>query len=137
MQKIETTILEKLKSIDSINFLSKYSINSFILFGSLNNGEFTEESDVDLAIICEEKMDLENILEIELYFEDILKREIDVIDLKSDSLDLFLKINILNNGKVLYTRDENKVLEEFKNTVDWIYRENKDYIFFRKRDVLG
>ena len=137
MQKIETTILEKLKSIDSINFLSKYSINSFILFGSLNNGEFAEESDVDLAIICEEKMNLENILEIELYFEDILKREIDVIDLKSDSLDLFLKINILNNGKVLYTRDENKVLEEFKNAVDWIYRENKDYIFFRKRDVLG
>lgn len=82
-------------------------------------------------------MNLENILEIELYFEDILKREIDVIDLKSDSLDLFLKINILNNGKVLYTRDENKVLEEFKNAVDWIYRENKDYIFFRKRDVLG
>ena len=103
----------------------------------MNNGEFTEESDVDLAIICEEKMNLENILEIELYFEDILKREIDVIDLKSDSLDLFLKINILNNGKVLYTRDENKVLEEFKNAVDWIYRENKDYIFFRKRDVLG
>ena len=103
----------------------------------MNNGEFTEESDVDLAIICEEKMNLENILEIELYFEDILKREIDVIDLKSDSLDLFLKINILNNGKVLYTRDENKVLEEFKNAVDWIYRENKDYILFRKRDVLG
>ena len=77
----------------------------------MNNGEFTEESDVDLAIICEEKMNLENILEIELYFEDILKREIDVIDLKSDSLDLFLKINILNNGKVLYTRDENKVLD--------------------------
>lgn len=130
-------ILEKLTSEKTIDFVNKFNINSLILFGSFNTGEFTEESDVDIAIIGKEKIDLEYILELELYFENILNRAIDVVDIKSKNLDLFLKINILNYGRVLYSNDNNSSLELYKKYVDWLYRENQDYIFFRRRDVLS
>lgn len=122
---------------DNINFMNKYNVNSVLIFGSLNRGEFSEDSDVDIAIIGENKIELDNILEMELYFEKLLKREIDVIDLQSDTLDLFVKINILNEGCVVYSIDDNKKLQSFKEEVDWIYKENENFIFFRKRDVLG
>lgn len=122
---------------ENIDFISKYNVSSVIIFGSLNRGEFNEDSDVDIAIIGKEKIELDNILDMELYFEKLLKREIDVIDLHSDTLDLFVKMNILNEGRVVYSKDNNKELEHFKEKVDWTYKENENFIFFRKRDVLG
>lgn len=130
-------ILENLNKDVTINFINEFNITSLILFGSFNSGEFTEESDVDIAVIAKDKIDLENILELELYFERILDREIDVVDLKSDSLDLFLKINILDYGTILYTIDDNANLDLYRDYIDWIYKENRDYIFFRRRDVLS
>ena len=60
-------IMAKLKSEEVMNFLSKYDISSMLTFGSFNNKEnFTEESDIDIAIIGKNKIDLEDILEIEL-----------------------------------------------------------------------
>lgn len=130
-------ILENLNKDTTTDFINKFNITSLILFGSFNSGEFTEESDVDIAVIAENKIDLEDILELELYFEKILNKEIDVVDLKSDNLDLFLKINILDYGTVLYTIDDNSNLDLYRDYIDWIYKENRDYIFFRRRDVLS
>lgn len=73
---------------------------------------------------------------MELYFEKLLKREIDLIDLKSDNLDLFVKINILNTGSVIYSTDNNLELEILKNKVDKLYKENENFMYFRKRDLL-
>lgn len=74
---------------------------------------------------------------MELYFEKLLKREIDLIDLKSDNLDLFVKINILNTGSVIYSTDNNLELEILKNKVDKLYKENENFMYFRKRDLLS
>ena len=74
---------------------------------------------------------------MELYFEKLLKREIDLIDLKNDNLDLFVKINILNTGSVIYSTDNNLELEILKNKVDKLYKENENFIYFRKRDLLS
>ena len=130
-------ILNKLLSKECIEFINKYDICSFILFGSLNNGEFNDESDVDLAVISHEKIDFDIILNMELYFEKLLKREIDLIDLKNDNLDLFVNINILNTGSVIYSTDNNLELEILKNKVDKLYKENENFIYFRKRDLLS
>lgn len=87
-------------------------------------------------MISHEKIDFDIILDMELYFEKLLKREIDLIDLKSDNLDLFVKINILNTGSVIYSTDNNLELEILKNKVDKLYKENENFMYFRKRDLL-
>jgi predicted nucleotidyltransferase len=133
----KTIILDKLKSAEFLEFINKFDLSSIIVFGSLCTDDFNEASDVDIAILAEGKISLDSILDIELFLEKFLKRSIDVIDLKSDNLDLFIKINILNNGKVLFTKDNNRLLEQLFDETNRIYIENQDYMFFRRVDVLS
>ena len=131
------TILKKLESVTVLNLFNKFNIKSVLIFGSITNDEFNEESDVDLAIVSDNIVDLDDILTIELLLENILNRDVDLIDLRSSSLDLFVKINILNTGKVIYSTDNNELLEHIYNETDRIYKENKNFIYFRKLDVLS
>lgn len=130
-------IMSKLKSEDVVNFLNKYDISSMLTFGSLNNDNFSKESDIDIAIIGKHKIDLDEILEIELFLGKLLSKEIDVIDLKSENLYIFLKINVLNDGEIIYSNDDNYNLEKFKNETDKIYKENENFFWFRRKDVLS
>jgi len=130
-------IMSKLKSEEVVNFLNKYDISSMLTFGSLNNEDFSQDSDIDIAIIGKHKIDLEEILEIELFFAKLLNKEIDVIDLKSESLYIFLKINVLNEGEIIYSNDGNYNLEIFKDEIDRIYKENENFFWFRRKDVLS
>ena len=130
-------IMDKLKSEEVMNFLNKDNISTMLTFGSFNNDNFSEESDIDIAIIGKHKIDLEEILEIELFLGRLIKREIDVIDLKSRSLNLFLKINVLNDGIVIYSNDDNYNLEKLKDETDKIFKENEDFFWFRRKDVLS
>ena len=133
----KTIILDKLKSAEFLEFISKFDLSSIIVFGSLCTDDFNEASDVDIAILAESNIPLDSILDIELFLEKFLKRPIDVLDLKSDNLDIFIKINILNKGKVLFTKDNNKLLEQLCEETNRIYKENEDYMFFRRVDVLS
>ena len=133
----KTLIISKLKSEEVVNFLNNYDISSMLTFGSLNNEKFSQESDIDIAIIGKHKIDLEEILEIELFLAKLLNKEIDVIDLKSESLYIFLKINVLNEGTVIYSNDDNYNLEKFKDETDKIYKENENFFWFRRKDVLS
>jgi len=130
-------IMGKLKSEEVVNFLNKYDISTMLTFGSINNEEFTKESDIDIAIIGKHKIDLEEILEIELFLAKLLNKEIDVIDLKSEGLYIFLKINVLNDGEIIYSNDDNNNLEVFKDETDKIYKENENFFWFRRKDVLS
>jgi len=130
-------IMGKLKSEDVVKFLNKYNISSMLTFGSFNNDNFSEESDIDIAIIGEDKLELDEILETELFLERLLKREIDVIDLRSRNLSIFLKINVLNEGLITYSNDDNYNLEIFKDETDRVYKENENFFWFRRKDVLS
>ena len=130
-------IMGKLKSEEVVNFLNKYNISSMLTFGSFNNDNFSEESDIDIAIIGKHIIDLEEILEIELFLAKLLSKEIDVIDLKSEGLYIFLKINVLNDGEIIYSNDDNYNLEKFRNETDKIYKENENFFWFRRKDVLS
>lgn len=130
-------IMSKLKSEDVMNFLNKYNISSMLTFGSFNNDNFSEESDIDIAIIGKHKLELDEILETELFLERLLKREIDVIDLRSRNLNIFLKINVLNEGVITYSNDDNYNLEIFKDETDRVYKENENFFWFRRKDVLS
>jgi Predicted nucleotidyltransferases len=130
-------IIEKLNSKEVTDLANKYNITTMIMFGSITNDEFDEESDIDLAILSCRAVELDKILEMELFFENFLNREIDILDLNSESLDLFVKIAILNTGKVIYSADNEKSLNILYNETDKIYRENENFIYFRKVDVLS
>ncbi len=123
------------KDLESIG--KKYCLNNIILFGSVLTDAFHQNSDIDIAVIAENKLSLEEILELELYFEKKYDRDIDVIDLKKDNLDIFLKINILNTGESIYTNDGHKSLEQLIDETEWYYRENETFFFFRRRDLLS
>ena len=130
-------IMDKLKSEEVMNFLDKYDISSMLTFGSINNECFSKESDIDIAIIGKHKIDLEEILEIELFLAKLLNKEIDVIDLKCENLYIFLKINVLNEGEIIYSNDDNYNLEKSKDEIDRIYKENENFFWFRRKDVLS
>lgn len=137
MENIQLEILDKLKSKELENYLSKLDINNALVFGSIITDNFNEESDVDIAILGTSKLTIKEILKLELFLEDLLERNIDVIDLNSDNLDIFIKIDILNDGKSIYTTDNNKFLEKFIEKVDWYYRENEYYFKCRRRELLS
>ena len=137
MENIQLEILDKLKSKELKNYLSKLDINNALVFGSIITDNFNEESDVDIAIFVTSKLTIKEILKLELFLEDLLERNIDVIDLNSDNLDIFIKIDILNDGKSIYTTDNNKFLEKFIEKVDWYYRENEYYFKCRRRELLS
>lgn len=137
MENIQLEILDKLKSKELKNYLSKLDINNALVFGSIITDNFNEESDVDIAILGTSKLTIKEILKLELFLEDLLERNIDIIDLNSDNLDIFIKIDILNDGKSIYTTDNNKFLEKFIEKVDWYYRENEYYFKCRRRELLS
>ncbi|MFP4490898.1 MAG: nucleotidyltransferase domain-containing protein [Spirochaetaceae bacterium] len=101
-----------------INILSKMNIKEIILFGSINNGNFDEESDIDLLVIMdineipktyEEKMKMK--LELRKAIRTInrkvaidllvyTKKEFEII--KKEGNNFFQ--NIIKNGKILYEK---------------------------------
>jgi predicted nucleotidyltransferase len=133
----QINILKKLCGNEFKNYISKFSVSSVLIFGSAITEEFNEESDVDIAVLGKSKVDIKGILQLELFLEDLLGRNIDVVDLRSENLDIFIKINILNNSQIIYSTDNNKILEELKEEIDWYYRENEHYFECRRRDLLS
>jgi uncharacterized protein len=101
-----------------INKLSKLNIKEIILFGSMNNGNFDEESDIDLLIILdidkipetyEEKMKMK--LELRKAIRTINRKvAIDLLVYTKKEFELIKKEgnnffqNIIKNGKRLYEK---------------------------------
>ena len=137
MNEEQLNIVNKLKCNEIKEYASKLPINNILVFGSLITDEFNEESDVDIAIFGDEKLHIKEVLRLELFLEDLLERHIDVVDLRSETLDLFIKIDILNTGKSIYTTDNNESLERFIDELDWYYKENEHYFQCRKRDLIS
>lgn len=137
MQSVALNILDKLKDNKFKEYIKNYNVNTVLVFGSVLSDEFNEESDIDIAILGPSKFSIQDILKLELFLEDYLNRPIDVVDLNSDTLDIFIKISILNSGKSIYSKDSNKLLESFIDKTDWYYKENEYYFSLRKRDLLS
>lgn len=51
---------------------------------------------MDIAVLGTAKLQIKDIFKLELCLEDLLERNIDVIDLNSDNLDIFIKIDIFD-----------------------------------------
>ena len=84
----------------------KHSINSLYLFGSLADGSYDEDSDLDLAYLT---VNADNAPDYgSLYFDlqGISSRKLDLIDLRKASL--VFTYQIIKDGKVIYDVDQER-----------------------------
>lgn len=137
MCRSQSEILDMLNSEEFKNYLKTMHLNNVLVFGSLLRDDFSEQSDVDIAVLAGDKLNIKRILGLELYLEDMLDRNIDVVDLNSDNLDIFIKINILNSSESIYSSDNNLALEGLKDNLDWYFKENENFFRYRRRDLIS
>lgn len=130
-------MVKQIQKMPLDELMKKYKLQSLMLFGSVLTDHFEAYSDVDIALLGESKLAIMDLLNIELYFEKYLDRDIDVIDLRSDSVDLFVKISALNEGRSIYTTDEDGSLNDFMEEIEYYYRNNETFFAIRRRDVLS
>ena len=128
-------IIKLLKSEEIIEKFKSENINSVVVFGSVLTEEFEDYSDVDIAILSENKISLNNIMELEESLSSILKREIDVIDLNNENLSLRFKVSVYDSGIVIYN-DKLDLYSKDYNKTDIIYKNNEEFRYFRERDVI-
>ncbi|MFP4555614.1 MAG: nucleotidyltransferase family protein [Bacteroidales bacterium] len=89
-------ILTKLKELKPILYRN-YSVKEIGLFGSFSEGDFSEESDIDILVELEKPIGWK-FFSLELYLEEVFKRKIDLVT--KNALKDQIKDNILN--KVTY-----------------------------------
>ena len=130
-------MLEISKDLELEEIAERYHLNNIMLFGSALTDEFNEYSDIDIAVLGTTPLELDELFELEDFFENQFHRTIDVVDLRSESLDFFIKVNILNTAQVIFDSDSERMLTSLKEQVERYYRENENFFYFRRMDVLS
>lgn len=108
---------KKLKIIKKVlvDALAPYLI---YIFGSTVKGRGREESDIDIAILRDKKIDEYELFILSQKLADILKREVDLIDLSKAST--VFKIQIMKTGKLIYNSDNlNKMYFQMRTMKDY------------------
>ncbi|MDR3595574.1 nucleotidyltransferase domain-containing protein [Clostridium sp.] len=114
------------------NIAHKYNVESVGIFGSRARKENREDSDYDIFIIGNLKLEEELALENEL--EKLLNNEVDIIKVSEESNKMLLK-NIVNEAELIYS--ENNSFENLYRFVETFFIENSDFIRIRERDLVG
>ena len=85
-------ILTKLKELKPMLY-QNYSVKEIGLFGSFSEGDFSEESDIDILVELEKPIGWK-FFSLELYLEQIFKRKVDLVT--KNALKDQIKDKILN-----------------------------------------
>lgn len=128
-------IIELLKSEKFSKLFAGYGINSAIVFGSIVTDDFEEYSDVDIAILSSQKISLAKIMDIEETISSLINRDVDVVLLNSEDIDLRFKVTVYDSGMLIYN-DKNDLYTQDYNLTDIIYKNNEEFRYFRERDVI-
>ena len=114
-------------------FLNK-DITNVIILGSLANGDFTQESDVDIAIISKNQISFNVELRLTQELEELLDRNVDLIDINDENINNLIKISALNS-KFIILKDN--LLDEAILFYDNLYKDNEEFWRILDREVLG
>lgn len=114
-------------------FLNK-GITNIIIFGSLANGDFTQESDVDIAMISKDQLSFNDELILTQKLEELLDRNVDLIDINDENINNILKINALNSKFVII---KDNLLDEALIFYDNLYKDNEEFWRILDKEVLG
>lgn len=115
------------------NIFLNNRITNVIIFGSLASGIFNEESDIDIAVISEDKISFKTELNITLELEELLGRNIDFIDINDENINNIIKIEALNSEEVII---KDNLLDEALKSYDRLYRENEEFWYILDKVVL-
>ena len=126
-------ILRLVKSNEFKEIFKRNNIENVIIFGSLTKDDFNEESDIDIAIIGENKISDTVDLNLTLELEDFLGRSIDLIDINDEEIENIIKIEALNSDMVII---KDRIYEETYNYYDNLFRENIEFWNILDRVVL-
>ena len=126
-------ILRLVKSNEFKEIFKRNNIENVIIFGSLTKDDFNEESDIDIAIIGENKISDTVDLNLTLELEDFLGRSIDLIDINDEEIENIIKIEALNSDMVII---KDRIYEETYNYYDNLFRENIEFWTRLDRVVL-
>ncbi|WP_376774529.1 type VII toxin-antitoxin system MntA family adenylyltransferase antitoxin [Clostridium thailandense] len=90
-----------------VDFLVK-NINPYLiyLFGSSVNGNFREDSDIDIAFMSDKKITDYETFMLAQELADILKRDVDLINIKNAST--VFKVQIIGKGESIYCSDNKR-----------------------------
>lgn len=100
-------------------------IDACYIFGSFLTDRFTEESDIDIALIGDIK--LEDLLYLESTIEEALSRPIDLV--KIEDLPMYIQLSIISRDKKVIFK-ENEVTINYLNCLDMWYK--NEYPFWLK-----
>ena len=117
-------ILRLVKSNEFKEIFKRNNIENVIIFGSLTKDDFNEESDIDIAIIGENKISDIVDLNLTLELEDFLGRSIDLIDINDEEIENIIKIEALNSDMVII---KDRIYEDTYNYYDNLFRENIEF----------
>lgn len=122
----------KNKENELINyFKTNKNIIAVWIIGSYGTEYFTEDSDIDFAILFDIKIQLMDEMAVACDISDIIEYEdVDIVNLKNAPITLQLKT--LKEGKSMYEKDYIRVCDYMEQVFN-IYRDEKYYIdSFRK-----
>jgi predicted nucleotidyltransferase len=126
-----------LSIVNSQNFRDLFiniGITNVIIFGSLANGDFTAESDVDIAIITKTPIAFNDELILTQKLEELLDKDIDLIDINDENINNLIKISALNS-KFIVLKDN--LLDEAMIFYDNLCKDNERFWRILDREVLG
>lgn len=132
--KSKDEILDIISKNEFKNIFRENGISNIIIFGSLSNGNFSLESDVDIAIITLKKISINEELFITTKLEELLGRSVDIIDINDDSINNIIKIEALNS-KFIVIKDN--LLDEAIEYYDNLYKENEEFWYLLDKEVLS
>ena len=114
---------EIIKAIHDI--FTRDDIDACYIFGSFLTSRFTEQSDIDIAIVG--NIELEDRLYIEGILEEKLNRSIDLVNIEELPKNIQLQI-VSRNKKIIFKENENT--DRYLYELDTWYKE--DYPFWLK-----
>ena len=132
--KDKAVILSIINSEKFRNLFINSGITNVIIFGSLAEGDFTAESDVDIAIIAKTSITFNDELKLTQKLEELLDREIDLIDINDQNINNLIKISALNS-KLIILKDNH--LDEAMIFYDNLCKDNEEFWRILDREVLG
>lgn len=96
---------EEIKIIKKI-LVGSLTPSLIYIFGSTAKGKSRKESDIDIAILTDRRVDDYELFILSQKLADILKKEVDLIDLNKAST--VFKIQIIKTGKLIYNSNNLK-----------------------------
>lgn len=132
--KDKTLILRIVNSQSFKDLFINRDITNVIIFGSLANGDFTTESDVDIAIISKSPISFSDELILTQKLEELLDRNIDLIDINDENINNLIKISALNSRFIIL---KDHLLDEAILFYENLYKDNEEFWRILDREVLG